>query len=182
MHSGATSGNVCAIGFNGNTTASGQLGSPGSNANWGFLWVFKIGATTNINLRIGMGTSNGTFGLFDYNSMMGLRYDDGDANFQYFVKGASGSDAVVSTGVAADTAFHTVLVYSTTAGTIRMSLDGGAEKTFCASGCDGTVTVPTAFMDPIAQIKPMTNAAQDLFLDAFKYKARPGTGSVNKRN
>jgi hypothetical protein len=78
--------------------------------------------------------------------------------------------------------FHTLLVWSGTAGTIRMALDGGAEKTFCAAGCDGAVTAPTAQMDPLAQLLTDTTSAKTLYLDAFKFKARVSTSASNRRN
>jgi hypothetical protein len=122
-------------------------------------------------------------GYFDYAGLFGLRYDNGtDTNFQFFVKGTSGNDVTVDTGIPADANFHTILVYSTVAGTFRMSLDGGTEKTFCPSGCDGTVSVPTAFMDPVAQITNTGATAEDLYLDAFKYKARISNSPTNRRN
>jgi hypothetical protein len=181
---GAVAGNGGTLTTNGNQGASGQLGPLGSNANWGLVWVFRLTASTQERMRIGVGAISVALSTIDPANCFGLRFDTalGDTNFLFYVKGASGTDVTVDTGVAGDTSFHTLYVYSTTAGTLRMVLDGGVEKTFCVVGCDGTVTVPTAAMDPIAQLVTDTAAARSMDLDAFKFKARIAAGSAMRRN
>ena len=159
------------------------LGALGSQANWGFMWIFALGSASDIRARFGV--AGGALSVVDPVNSFGVRLDTnaGDtANYSFYVKGASGNDVTADSGIAADTGFHSLLVYSTAAGTIRMSLDGGAEKTFCASGCDGTVAVPTAGVTPFAQCVTDTTASKACDLDAFKFKARVATGTANKRN
>jgi hypothetical protein len=161
-----------------------NLGALGSNTNWGYMWVFGIGSNQNIRFRAGV--TGGNPNAIDPVSTIGIRFDTvaSDSNFTFFVKPASGSVAPYNTGVVADTAYHTLLVYSTTAGKIHMSLDGGTERTFCAAGggCDVEVTVPTAVMMPFFQCGTDTTASKTCDMDAFKFKAVVSTGTTNKRN
>lgn len=183
--SGAAQGNGLWMGLGGSGTA-GTLGDLSANTNWGMMVIFSIGSTANIRLR--SGAAGSSLGTFDNSSSFGIRYDTSsgfaDTNFMLYVKGAAGNDVTVDTGVAADTNYHTLLVYSTTAGTWRMSLDGGTEKTFCASGggCDGSVTLPTASMQPFHQCVTDTNTSKTCLIDAWKFHARVATGATNKRN
>jgi hypothetical protein len=183
ISTGTTSGNGFSIAFTNNVGATGALGALGANSGWGYLWVFKLNAASSVRMRIGTGVVDSVT-IFDRNGMMGLRYDTnlGDTGFQFFMRGASGNDVLIDSGVAGDSAWHTLLVYSTITGTVRMSLDAGTEKTFCSSGCDANLTVPVVQMDPLAQVLTDTAAARTLFLDAFKFKARVATGAGNKRN
>jgi hypothetical protein len=187
---GSTAGNGFSLAFTNNVGAAGTLGALGANAGWGYVWIFKLASTASARLRIGTGVID-SIATFDRGGMMGLRWDtnQGDTgNFKFFVNPTGGSnggasDVTVDSGVAADSGYHTLLVYSTAAGTIRMSLDG-AEKTFCAAGggCDGTAVIPAAQMDPLAQLVTDTAASRTVYLDAFKFKARVSTSSANRRN
>jgi hypothetical protein len=161
------------------------LGALGANAGWQAVWVFKLGQTAATRFRIGVYGGGYCFTSIDPASSMGLRWDTnaGDATtFQFYVKGASGADVTADSGVTADTSYHTLVLYSTAAGTIRMQLDGGGEKSFCASGCNATLSIPTASMDPMAQLATDAAASKSATLDAFRYAARVGTSAVNKRN
>jgi hypothetical protein len=160
-----------------------------TNTGWGLQWVFALGQTLDTRFRAGMAQSN----VIDPLNSFGICWDTNAAtctcgagvnNFCFYVKPGSGADVVVDTGVAADTNFHTLLVYSTVAGVFRMSLDGGPEKTFCAAGggCDGTVVMPTGSQVAAAQCMTDTALLKTCRLDAFKFKARVASGATNKRN
>jgi hypothetical protein len=48
---------------------------------------------------------------------------------------------VITTGVAADTNWHHLKIYWVSSNKIAMTLDGGAPKTACPSGCDITAAL-----------------------------------------
>ena len=186
LTTGATSQYGCQLAFNNNIGNAGQLGALGNNSGWGFIWVFRLGSTSNIRFQIGVGNVGAAPSYYDLANTLGVRYDThtgfGDSTFMFYVKPATGGDVAVSTGVAADTSFHTLLAYASFTGTIRMSFDGGAEKTFCASGCDGTLTIPTTQMEPFATVLTDSSTSVTADLDAFKFQARVNNGTLNKRN
>src|SRR6185312_8497825 len=155
---GTTAGNGFDLTLNGNGGGSGQLGALGGNAGWGFIWIFRLGSASAVRLYIGSGNVASGIVTFDPLNAWGLRYDThagiADTNFQFYARGPSGADVTLDTGVAGDTTWHTLLVYSAVAGTIRFSLDGGAEKAFCAAGCDNAaMTIPAAQMDPFVMLE-----------------------------
>lgn len=185
-----TTGATASMGFNfstnNNVGAVGQLGALGSNTNWALMWIFRVNSTGAGTVRLEIGA--GTLAATTYNpaNWMGLRYDThtgiADTNFQFFVNNSTGTTVPVDSGIAADTNFHTFVMYSTSSGTIRMYLDGGSEVTFCSSGCTATVTVPTTQMDPIASFETDTTAAKTLDIDKFAFRARVSSSTTNKRN
>lgn len=102
-----------------------------------------------------------------------VRMDNGtgftDTNFQLVVK-VGGTPSTQDTGVAQNVDWHKLTIKSTSAGTILMQFNSGTEYSFCASGCDVTVTPSTAAMIP-AFIAGTTSAfEQSVFADAFLLK------------
>jgi hypothetical protein len=116
---------------------AGDSGSPSwvtlaplqANANWILIFRVKISSTANVALRAGVrtGTSSATV---EHAAWMGVRYDTGgglgDSNFMLVTRNASTYGLQQAT-IAADTSYHDIMIRSTTAGTVLMSVDYGTE-------------------------------------------------------
>jgi hypothetical protein len=190
--SAGSAGALCLDSGSGGPNA--PFGAVGSNTSWGFAIVFSLGATTNQRNYFGIGLACDAGGSLDRQRHIGLRFDQNSGvptpdttNFSFYVKGDTGAGVPVDSGVTADTGYHTLLVYSVVSGVIRMSIDAGAEKTFCAAGannggnCDGTITIPASSMQPILVCGTNTGA-QTCYLDAFAYDPHVASFTANKRN
>jgi hypothetical protein len=168
---GATSGNGGSIVLGGAAGTNYGLGALGSNANWEAIYIFQLpSVSTTQSVYIGMAstalTAVPTDGFW-------LRYDTvgGDTAFQLCGKTGAGAETCSTSGVNVDTGvFHKLRIRSTTAGTIRMRLDSGTEKTI-VSGGDINITPSTAVMNPFFQILTRTGSARDLAIDFFGYNA-----------
>jgi hypothetical protein len=162
-------------------TASPNLGELGSNASWGMAIAFRLNSTANVRFRAG--SANAGYNLAPA-SAFGIRYDTslgyGDTHLSFFVKPASGGEIAIDTGVS-DTNPHIVVIRSTAAGVLRFSLDGGAEKTACASGCDVAVTIPPASQDPFFQLVTDAAATKSADLLEFRFQARLSGQNGNRR-
>lgn len=174
LQTGTTSGNLDVLIWA--STIQGASLYANTDKPWAFYWVFKLGQTTLTTVRLGwsVGISSTTWpqGWF------GLRYDTAasDTDFQFCMNWDTGTNCSTS-GVSADTAFHTLKVRGdgTTNQKLYFSLDGGAEKTGCASGCDITSPDQTGVgyaNQPFAGIATGEAAAKTLVLDYFGLEAR----------
>jgi hypothetical protein len=173
----------CGVALHHGTSATpyNLYGALGSNVPWGMTAVFKLVQTTNTRFRAGFANQCGSVapatGWF-------LRYDtnQSDTYFMYENR-VSGAATTANSGVAVDTSFHTLDIYSTVAGTIHFALDGANDKTVCASGCDITATPSTLAMDSCLVMATDTNASASYAQwDMWAFSARLSTSATNKRN
>ena len=76
--------------------------------------------------------------------------------------------------MAPDTNWHKLRTRGISSGKIGLTLDGGTERTICASGgsCDVSLTVTTEPMTPAFIICTDTTAAKSASADFFPFKAR----------
>jgi hypothetical protein len=159
------------------------LGALGSNSPWHCVWVFKISTTSKERLRIGLGT--GTGGGIQPASFIGLRYDTnsafGDTAFLFMIRNASGTEMYKTSGVNADTNFHTLHIYSTTSGVIGFQLDAGTVVLSSDAGWSGTVVVPTVALTALTVQYSDDTSQPVLTLDFFGFKARVNGNTANKR-
>jgi hypothetical protein len=149
------------------TTNHGGVLSFGNNNNQGF---FQLGSTTivtdsHFRAKLVAGTNNvdirfgyldpGTYAVAPTN-FIGVRCATtlSDANFMLEVR-TGGTPVTIDTTVACDTAYHRLRVRTDgTSGKIFMTFYNAtgtislAEKSFCPSGCDATVTLPTQKLMP----------------------------------
>jgi hypothetical protein len=178
----------------GSGAAAAPFGALGTVTSWGVVVVSSLSATSAQRFYAGVGLSCTAGQALDAARFMGLRFDQNSGvpapdttNFSFYVKGDTGAGVAVGTGVPADTAFHALSIYSTVVGVIRMSLDGGPEKTFCASGanaggnCDGTITIPTSKMQPML-ICGTDGGAQTCNFDKFAFDPHVASFATNRRN
>lgn len=146
----------------------------GANAGWGTVWIFRIDATTNRRISLGMTQSCAGAQVANLTEGFRVRYDtaQGDTDFMFsVVVGGAESGTPVTSGVAVNTNFNTLLVESTVAGTWRFSLNGGTVKTACASGCDITSSLTTASLTPCAFIVSAGSAgARTMDVDAWFWR------------
>jgi hypothetical protein len=109
-----------------------------ANGPWELHWIFRLNQTTNTVMQVGMKTAGNYQFSYDYGA--GIRFDTnagvGDTAFMFYAYGAA-----VTTGVAADTNWHHLKIYWVSSNKIAMTLDGGAPKTACPSGCDITAAL-----------------------------------------
>ncbi len=149
------------------TTNHGSVLSFGNNNNNGF---FQLGATTlstdsHFRAKLVAGTTNvdirygyldpGTYAVAPTN-FIGVRcaLTLSDSNFMLEVR-TGGTPVMIDTTVACDTAYHRLRVRTDgTSGKVFMTFYNStgtislAEKSFCPSGCDATVTLPTQKLMP----------------------------------
>lgn len=135
-----------------------------TNTNWEADWNFRLNSTALIGIRIGLAAGTSITiadGMF-------LRYDtaNGDTNFMFVCVKTGASTTAVSSGVAADTNFHTVRIVSTSAGNIDFYLDSGAVNHACTSGTN----VPTANVGLEAGLITNTTANKTFDLDWVSFQ------------
>lgn len=163
-------------GFGLSFSGSGRqpFGDHAGNANWGTVWIFRLNGTANERMSVGSTQSCGGAQVANLGEGFRVRYDtaQGDTNFMFsVVVGGAESGTPVSSGVAVNTNFNTLLVESTVAGTWRFSLNGGTVKTACASGCDITSALTTAALTPCAFLVSAGSAgARTMDVDAWFWR------------
>ncbi len=145
---------------------SSPFGNLAATANWESVWIFRVNSCTTVRLRVGLGPA-GNLGVVQPNNGMWLRFDTAagfaDANFTFETRSASVS-TTSATVTACDTNFHKIRIRSAVAGTIRFSLDGGAETAI-------STNVPTANMTPMMMLVTDAAVAQTVDADLFAFKA-----------
>jgi hypothetical protein len=136
----------------------------GANSNWENKWVFRLEETTNVRVYIGF-VHDGSSPPTTINNWFGLRYDTtlGDVNFR-LITCNGGAITNLDSGIAADVNWHRLQIRSLLAGTLRLSVDAGAEQ----------VTVLNVYVgstDAFATV--VTNAAviKHLNIDLFSFLA-----------
>ena len=124
---------------------AGVFGDLSANINWQNFWVTKLSATTEIRARWGIitpaaGAAIPAAGYY-------LRYDTSvgiaDTNFMYCVVSGGGAENCTSSGVAANTSFHTLKITSSVAGTITFTLDAANSVCITSAGSGCTVNNAT---------------------------------------
>jgi hypothetical protein len=98
----------------------------------------------------------------------GVRFDTGasDTNFT-LVTSAASTVTTSASSVAADTNFHHFRIWSTVAGTINMSVDGGTTVS-------SSTNVPTGGVTPFVRILTRTTATKVATVDFISYMAATG--------
>lgn len=106
--------------------------------------AFMLGATATNAMYFGFvgGGSQSTIPATNATTFTGLRYDTSlsDTDFMVGSQSASTGD-LVSSGVAADTGWHTFRMRAAVAGTILFSIDGGTEVTVSTSINSGLLDI-----------------------------------------
>ena len=160
----ATSGNVQYVGVGESpNSGSGPLPNLSDRANWYFQWRFQLASTASIGLRIGITTVYTA--IANPVSYIGLRFDTAtDTNFRFVTRSAS-AETDTDSGTVADTSWHTLEVYCTTAGTIKFRLDDGTEQSSSTNINTG------AFWQPTVVVVTNTTAAKTANVDRFGFVA-----------
>lgn len=109
----------------------------------------------------------------------GIRLDTSKSDTDFmFVSGPgynSAGGGVLSTGVPADTNWHHLKIYWVATNTFAMSLDDGAVRTVCTSGCDLKPTASSASALPHAWCGSDTVAeARNMDIDFIGFAANVG--------
>lgn len=154
------SGDGGSFGLSSTNGVLNKLGNLSANTNWDSYWIVALNQTTSIKARFGLCFQNAlrvpTDGLF-------IGYDTSlsDSNFTFETRASSTSTRTAS-AVAADTSFHKLRIRSTVAGSIKFSIDGGAETTI-------STNVPTANLTPCTAMATITGSARSVKLDFFSF-------------
>lgn len=157
---GTTSGNTCGITFN----TAGALGALGNVSNgWKMIWIFKIPTTTTMGAYVGASDSLTAVP----SNWFGMRYDTSSSDTTFHLCVSSTCD---STTYTLDSNFHKLTITNNSAGNITMQFDSNTARTFCASGCNTTVTPTTNALTPIAQAVTRTSAARNIDVDYFGFQ------------
>jgi hypothetical protein len=148
------------------SSAGGAFGNITANANWECHVIVKLNQTTNTCLRIGLCQGGQQIGDAPVTGMW-IRYDTAasDTSFTFECRNASTSTVSVVNSVAADTNFHHFKIWSTVAGTINFSVDGGATTSISTNVPSGQVIEP--FWQTIARAA----GAVATTIDFFSYAA-----------
>jgi hypothetical protein len=143
--------------------ASRPFGNLGGNTNWEFKYRFKIDSTSNVRHYIGVISSAANDAV--PTDFIGIRANTGlaDSSFTFVCTASSTTTASTTGSVSLDTSWHTLRVWSTSAGTINFSLDGGTTASI-------STNVPTAVMTPTVQAGTLTNADKKVDIDIFAAK------------
>jgi hypothetical protein len=166
---GSASTNYVALSLsNGSATDPMDTISAMSSQTWELDWIFKFIQTTTMTAYLGLMNNNSGCCLA---YAVGLKYDTtaSDTTFMFAADGQ-----FVSSGVAVDTNWHHLKIVPVSSGKIGFSLDGGTQKTACASGggCDITVTLDNSrHIQPGAYLANTTTTALEMDLDYMGFKA-----------
>lgn len=138
-----------------------------------FVWVFRLGTTTQQTVYIGLARD----GNIATSNFIGVRYDSTTAatNFYLTARTYGGTAGEFDSGVAGDsTTWHTLVgrVDATTANKIWLSLDGGTEKSFCASGCDVAATVSGLVFTTSVRVQTKESVNKYVVLDYYGAKSQ----------
>jgi hypothetical protein len=146
------------------TASTGIILGLGNTPTWESYFVFRLNQTANTRFRVGF--------IVDHTSVpatrfIGLRYDTAtgftDTNFIFECRDTGANTTSVSSGVAADTNFHTLRMWLTVSGTVNYSLDGGATQSN-ATNC------PTVAIGPAFQLITDTTATVSMDVDFFSFR------------
>lgn len=164
LATGSTSGNSCRINIGSGGTGASWLGRLSTRAGWAGLFRFRLLSTTNVFGVVGFVASaqapTGT------ERQIALQYStpQGDTNFMFVTCDSAGNCTRQSSGVSADTGWHTLRVWSETAGEIKFSLDGGAAVSISAN-------VSGAAMDPVFFVQTQEAGAKTMHAMRFLFRS-----------
>jgi len=169
--SGATNGVAANLKFAPYATESHWL--DGNRKSWKFVWVFRLGTVTQQTLWIG---ATRDLSSLNPNNYIAVKYDATTtaANFQLAAGMYGGTAGTYDTGITADTTtWHTFVARGddNVAAKVWMSLDGGAEKSFCLSGCDVTASVSGIMLSSGVKIGNKEAADKYVVLDYYGAKS-----------
>lgn len=147
--------------------------NPLASTNWEFCYTFGLTQTSACDAIIGFTADNSAVGIGNYGgTSFGVRYSTGagDTNFMFFSKKTNsdwaGNDAnnySLSSGVAADTNYHTFRMRSSSVGAVQMKIDGGAWTSVTMVSSSGNFF-------PFFYVSTRTTAAKILTCDFWSYK------------
>jgi hypothetical protein len=174
-NSGATAGQGGQLSLAG-TSGNASFGDMGTNTNWDVKFRFRLNGTaaTTATTRVRIGLMNATGSAVLATDCICIRYDTnlGDSAWLALNRTASGAEttAAIANNTVDNTTFHMVRIRSIVAGTVRISIDGGAETCFNAAGSGGctAATVPTAAVAPGIIIATDTAAQRDVWIDTYR--------------
>jgi hypothetical protein len=181
--------NLCLFRLDSSGTAStfAALGNPnisfgalGNAASWNSKFTFKLEQTTNTRSAVGFFLADANTKTLTATDWFGLRYDTNagaaDTSFKFTTCKASSCTTHGTSLGAVNTNFHTIRLYSNTAGEIHAVLDSGTDVCFNSGGtggCTASANVSTSEMMPNFVCGNDTTAASSKCqVDAFKFKAR----------
>ena len=151
---------------------------------WEMKFIFRIGQTTNIKMRIGI-QQQMSYQVQPANGIA-LRFDTSAGDTTTFTWEIRASNATsIIPGPPVDTNWHTIKLRGTgTAGKIALSVDGGAESTVCPSGggCTANANAITTGLGPYWYVGADTAAAANTIdVDYFGFWARVSTNASGER-
>jgi hypothetical protein len=147
-----------------------------TNTPWELNWVFRFpGAGDSSNVRLKVGAVPTSWGSVSWPATgVGVRYDSAADTSLTFYAEDGGTTGVLASGVAPGVTWHLLKVRAdgTTNQKVWMSLDGGTEKSACASGCD--LAIPGAFdytryYGPFAGIQTTDAMGKKLDVDYYSW-------------
>jgi len=157
------------------STSSARLVSDLSSAsNLTAIFILRPNATADAVYRAGFVWA-GNSGFLDPAEYVAFEFDTraGQTTWNYAVQPNGGAKISVDSGVAVTAGtWYALRLRITTAGTYRFSVSTAgaawsAEKTICASGCDGNGTLGTLTQAPWVQCATTSTVSVTLDVDAF---------------
>lgn len=158
--SGATSGNSTCIAL-GNAGGAGVFNFPATEAEW--VCTFRLPSIADVAFYVGLGGDEGglvTSGFSTRYIALGFDTAAPETNFKYICYNNDGSITRTDSGLAADTAFHTVKCVRASASSVTFTIDDAYSATVSAE-------VPTGAIAPMCQIKTNTTGAKTLHVDYY---------------
>lgn len=147
----------------GDSTASSTMPLPAISGavGWTNIYVWKLSATNDMQLWVGMVHGSFSASTNDQSAFIGLKANSAtNGNFE-FVARSGGTSSIVSSGQAITTGWHTNWIWSTSAGTISFKLNNGSTQTLSSN-------VPTTEWSPYIFIAKQA-ATTSINLDVDTY-------------
>lgn len=177
LATGNTSGNTLILYLGG--YAQPNYWVAGTKTGWSQRMVFKLLTTTQQELYVGLMREPS---VFTPNNFLGVQQDvtTTAGNFFLAARMYGGTAGTYDSGVAVDTGWHTLLIRgdTATASKVYLSLDGGTERSFCASGCDTTATVDTYPLATQFRLKSKEAVDKQIVADLVKIKYKVSATEV----
>ena len=168
---GITCGNATNAGNTVYLSALKLLGAAG----WEMQFIVSLVQTTDCDMIVGFTIDNGAIGIGKFGGKsIGIRYSSAtDSDFMFYSKNTdltfAANDAnnySVSSGVAADTAYHTFRIRSLVTGEIQMSVDGGSYVAVTQ-----VISTPSALnYIPFFYISTRTTTSKRILCDYFSFR------------
>jgi len=177
LATGNTSGNTLILYLGG--YAQPNYWIAGTKTGWSQRMVFKLATTTQQELYVGLMREPS---VFTPNNFLGVQQDvtTTAGNFVLAARMYGGTAGTYDSGVAVDTGWHTLLIRgdASTASKVYISLDGGTERSFCASGCDTTATVDTYPLATQFRLKSKEAVDKQIVADLVKIQYKVSAAEV----